>query len=97
MEIKLDAYEQDIENNAEKFVPLSDDKMAELNTIIDHANKTRNINIRMTEYDIGKVKERAASDGLPYQTLIASIIHRYITGRLVDERDIMKTMELVRA
>lgn len=38
--------------------------------------KTRNINIRLTERDLHKLKAKAAREGLPYQTLAASLIHR---------------------
>lgn len=38
--------------------------------------KTRNINIRLSERDLQKLKAKAAREGLPYQTLAASLIHR---------------------
>ena len=96
MKNALDVYEQSIEYNAEQFVPLSDSEKSEVETIINAANKTKNINIRISEYDMEKVKQRSAEEGIPYQTLISSIIHRYITGKLVDERAVLKSMELLR-
>lgn len=39
-------------------------------------NKTLNINIRLSERDVYKLKARAAKEGLPYQTLAASILHK---------------------
>jgi len=39
-------------------------------------NKTRNINIRLSQRDLQKLKAKAASEGIPYQTLAASLIHR---------------------
>ncbi|OGY88035.1 MAG: hypothetical protein A2233_04765 [Candidatus Kerfeldbacteria bacterium RIFOXYA2_FULL_38_24] len=39
--------------------------------------KTRNINIRLSERDIQKIKARALDKGIPYQTLVASILHQY--------------------
>jgi len=96
MKITLDNFEQSIEDNAEKFLPLSDAEKNEVDTIINAANKTRNINIRISAYDIEKVKQRAAEDGIPYQTLISSIIHKYITGKLIDEKSVLKSMELLR-
>ena len=96
MKDALDVFEQSIEYNAEQFVPLSDTEKTEVETIINAANKTRNINIRISEYDIEKVKQRSAEEGIPYQTLISSIIHKYITGKLVDERAVLKSLELLR-
>ena len=96
MKITLDAFEQSIENNAEQFVPLSDTEKTEVETIIDEACKTKNVNIRISAYDIEKAKQLSAEEGIPYQTLISSVIHKYITGKLVDERAVLKSMELLR-
>jgi predicted DNA binding CopG/RHH family protein len=40
-------------------------------------NKARNINIRLSEKDLRKIKSKAIEQGIPYQTLIASVIHQY--------------------
>ena len=96
MKTTLDAFEQSIEDSAERFVPLSDAEQAEVEAIINTANKTRNINIRMSAYDLEKVKQKSAEEGIPYQTLISSVIHRYIAGKLVDESAVLKSMELLR-
>lgn len=39
--------------------------------------KTKNINIRLTERDLHRLKVKAAEQGIPYQTLASSILHRY--------------------
>jgi predicted DNA binding CopG/RHH family protein len=96
MKVTLDAYEQLIEDTAEQFVPLSDEEKTGVEAIIDTANKTKNINIRISTYDIEKVKQKSAEEGIPYQTLISSVIHKYITGKLVDEKAVLKSMELLR-
>jgi len=96
MKAVLDKFEQSIENNAERFIPLSDTEKEEVESIINAANKTKNINIRISAYDIEKVKQRSAEEGIPYQTLISSVIHKYIAGKLVDEKAILKSMELLR-
>jgi len=96
MKVTLDKLEQSIEDNAGKFIPLSDVEMNKVESIIDAANKTKNINIRISAYDIEKVKQRSAEEGIPYQTLISSIIHKYITGKLIDERAILNSIELLK-
>ena len=96
MKKAIDAFEQSIEDNAEKFVALSDTEMSEVETIINAANKTKNINIRISAYDIEKVKQKSSEEGIPYQTLISSIIHKYVAGTLVDEKAVLKSMELLR-
>ena len=45
--------------------------------------KDKRVNIRMTARDVQQFQKVAIEEGLPYQTLIASILHKYITGRLV--------------
>lgn len=42
-------------------------------------NKTRNINIRIPEKDLVKIKSIAVEKGVPQQTLLASVIHQYLT------------------
>lgn len=48
--------------------------------------KTRRINIRLSPSDLLGIQQRAVEEGIPYQTLMASVIHKYVTGRLVDRR-----------
>jgi predicted DNA binding CopG/RHH family protein len=38
----------------------------------------------MTEWDFARIQEEALKEGLPYQTLLSSIIHKYLTGQLHD-------------
>ncbi len=44
--------------------------------------KNKKINIRLSEWDYNKIKIRAAQEGLPYQTLVSSLIHKYVTGQI---------------
>ena len=44
--------------------------------------KKRNINIRVSEADLLRVKAKAAQKGIPYQTMITSVIHQYSTGQI---------------
>lgn len=44
--------------------------------------KSERINIRMTKYDLNHIKRKAAQEGIPYQTLISSILHKYVAGYL---------------
>ncbi len=47
--------------------------------------KDKRVNIRMTERDLLRFRKAALHDGLPYQTLISSILHKYINGRLTEK------------
>jgi predicted DNA binding CopG/RHH family protein len=44
--------------------------------------KDRRVNIRISERDLLALQRRALREGIPYQTLIASILHKYVTGAL---------------
>ena len=46
------------------------------------SKKTRQVNLRVTERDYMLVRARAREEGIPYQTLLSSIIHKYVSGRL---------------
>ncbi len=46
--------------------------------------KDRRVNIRVSTKDLEGIQKRALEEGVPYQTLIASVLHRYISGRLVE-------------
>jgi predicted DNA binding CopG/RHH family protein len=45
-----------------------------------YMRKDERINIRLSTADLEMLKRRAAEEGLPYQTLIASILHKYVSG-----------------
>ena len=47
--------------------------------------KDKRVNIRMSEKDLIRIRKKAMEEGLPYQTLISSVLHRYANGRLVDK------------
>ncbi len=47
-----------------------------------NAKKNARINIRLSSDDLDKLKSIAVAEGLPYQTLIASVLHKYIASKL---------------
>jgi predicted DNA binding CopG/RHH family protein len=67
-----------------------------LNAIFEHAKKSKNINIRINEYDLESIKEQSSKEGLPYQTFISSVLHRYITHQLIDEDAVLKTLQILK-
>lgn len=95
MKVKLDKYEQKLEDAADSFRPVSKKKRLQIERILESARKTKNVNIRISETDLARLKERSLEEGLPYQTLISSVLHRYVNDRLVDEHTIRKYSTLV--
>jgi predicted DNA binding CopG/RHH family protein len=49
------------------------------------AIKDRRVNIRLSSGDLGDIQARALEEGIPYQTLISSVLHKYVTGRLAEK------------
>ena len=49
-------------------------------------NKSRRVNLRVTERDFKRAHARAREEGIPYQTLLSSVIHKYLSGRLTEKR-----------
>jgi len=47
--------------------------------------KDRRVNIRISGTDLEALKKRAVEEGIPYQTLISSLLHKYVSGRLVEK------------
>jgi len=48
--------------------------------------KDKRINIRLSSRDLEKIQKRAVAEGIPYQTLIASTLHKFVTGRLKEAK-----------
>lgn len=48
------------------------------------------ISLRMDPHDISLLRDEADRLGIPYQTLIGSIIHRFVTGEFIDKKEAKK-------
>ncbi|WP_341793939.1 MULTISPECIES: CopG family antitoxin [unclassified Rickettsia] len=77
MKYKLDAYEQDIEDNYEKMEIRNDAKEREMimQAAKEHVVRKKSITIRVAEHDIEAMKFKASKKGIPYQTYINMLIH----------------------
>ena len=86
---KLNAEEKAIltafESGKLKSLPnLASEKKRIQNIAKAHGIKNRRVSLRMTDWDFTKIQEEALKEGLPYQSLLSSIIHKYLTGQLSD-------------
>jgi predicted DNA binding CopG/RHH family protein len=89
---KSDKYEKEINESYEnnEWQPVKDfsqkkKKYQELAKV--HLRKEKRINIRISEKDLEDIQKKAIMQGLPYQTLIASIIHKYNSVLLTEKND----------
>ena len=46
--------------------------------------KDKRVNIRISSRDLDDIQAKAADEAIPYQTLMSSVLHKYVTGRLID-------------
>ena len=53
--------------------------------------KNRRVNIRLSSPDLIDIQTRAAEEGVPYQTLIASVLHKFVTGRFTENASRLTT------
>lgn len=88
-EFDIEQHEQEILKDFEKgkLVPVEDaeEEMRLAKEAARNFMKRDNrVNVRISGADLNMVRRIAVQEGLPYQTLLASIIHKYVTGRLVD-------------
>ncbi|MBN1781349.1 antitoxin [bacterium] len=92
---KLTDEEKAIEQHIDNLRPVSDAKRRKIEKIISQAKKNKSISLRISSYDLEKIKEKACLEGIPYQTLINSILHKYITNQLLDKEQIIKSVKLI--
>lgn len=75
-----------IENKNPKSVPDMKSKMQQIKSAVtDKYTKWKAINVKVLESDLEELKARALEEGMPYQTHLNSVLHKYITGQLVDK------------
>lgn len=86
--IKLDQYEQDILDAFEAGDFKSELTPSRKEMIEKSASETfkkdKRINIRISNRDLTAIQRRALVEGIPYQTMISSILHKFISGSLYD-------------
>ena len=94
MKNKLDREEKEIleayENDEFVEIPEMDSK---IKRHIEYAKETfrknKRINIRISQKDLESIQRKSLEEGIPYQTLISSLIHRYISGKLVEKEKVL--------
>jgi predicted DNA binding CopG/RHH family protein len=87
----LDDEEKDLMESYDRdeWRPVKNSKK-EIKKLKEYARNTlqkdKRINIRMSSKDLDQVQVLAAQEGVPYQTLISSIIHKYVSGYLTEKK-----------
>lgn len=77
----LESFERD------EWVPVKDLK-AEKKRVREYARATmrkdRRVNIRISQRDLAELQRKAVHEGLPYQTFISSLLHKFVNGSLTE-------------
>jgi predicted DNA binding CopG/RHH family protein len=92
MKNRLTEEEQKILDSFERgeWVPvknLSERKRELIRYARNTLKKDKRLNIRISERDLNELQKRAVSEGLPYQTFVSSIIHKFVNGKLVEAKN----------
>ena len=91
MKTKLTKEEKEILDSFEKdeWVPVTNITKRKKELIAYARNtlrKDKRLNIRISERDLLELQKKAVNEGLPYQTYVSSIIHKFINGNFVEAR-----------
>ncbi len=92
MKAKLTREEKEILDSFEKgeWVPaknLSKRKAELMKYARNTLKKDKRLNIRISERDLNELQRKALIEGLPYQTYISSIIHKFLSGKLIESKN----------
>jgi predicted DNA binding CopG/RHH family protein len=84
----IDQEEKDLMESIEReeWKPVKDfnrEKDKAIEAARNTLKKDKRINLRLTQKDYQQIQIRAIEEGIPYQSLIASIVHKYLNGRLI--------------
>jgi len=85
MDIKLDKYEEELlrayESDEIKSVGLTKEMKEKFVQYAKNTfQKNKRITIRISEWDLLRLKAKSLEEGIPYQTLVSSLIHKYVKG-----------------
>ena len=89
MKTKLSKEEKEILESFEKgeWVPVADFSKRK-KELMEYARNTlrkdKRLNIRISERDLVELQRKAVKEGLPYQTYVSSILHKFVNGTLVE-------------
>jgi len=96
MKYELDDEEKVIEKEAKNYQEVSEHEKLRIERILEKNAKDRIITLRLNSFVLEQIKSIAKSEGMPYQTLISSILHKYINNRFVDKKEVLKISELLK-
>lgn len=92
----LTQEEKKIEEEIDNLRTVSKEKKERIEKIIERAKKDKAISLRISSYDLEKIKEKAQEEGVPYQTLINMVLHKYVMNRLIEKEELIKMIKVLK-
>ena len=86
--MKMDEYELELLESVDSAIELTrvenfEEELADARIAAKNfMNKSKNVNIRIPEYDILMLKRKSSELNIPYQTILSSLIHQYVTEKI---------------
>ena len=86
--MKMDEYELELLESVDSAIELTrvenfEEELADARIAAKNfLNKSKNVNIRIPEYDILMLKRKSSELNIPYQTILSSLIHQYVTEKI---------------
>jgi len=75
-----------IENSNPQSIPNLKEEMELIKNIVsENVQKKKQVNFRLLESDLEKLKTKALIEGIPYQTLLSSIVHKFVNGTMISK------------
>ena len=96
MKYELDKDEKIIEKEVSEYKKVSAEKKKDIESVLERSSKKRVVTLRLNNNDLEQLKSIANIEGIPYQTLISSILHKYVNDRFVDIKEVFKISELLK-
>ena len=96
MKYELEKDEKIIEKEVSEYKKVSAEKKKDIESVLERSSKKRVVTLRLNNNDLEQLKSIANVEGIPYQTLISSILHKYVNDRFVDKKEVFKISELLK-
>lgn len=94
--INLSKEEKSIEEHLDSWKSASPVELEKAQKAVKNfRNKTERVNFRLSHLDLLRLKEKALREGIPYQTFLSGVIHKYVSGNLVDKGEVNKFIKMV--
>ena len=91
---KLETIEHEIENDFDSWQPVPGEEKAALLADLSTATVRRPVTVRLDARDLAVLKGLADREGLTYQTLLSSVLHKYVSDSLVDVNEARKLYQV---